>query len=54
MGGMDCIDLAKGRGQWRVLIRTVMNLRVPKNVERFLSSCITGGFSRRTPFHGDS
>jgi hypothetical protein len=26
--GMDCIDLAQNRNQWRVLVNTVMNLRV--------------------------
>jgi hypothetical protein len=28
-GGMDWIDLAKDRDQWRALGNTVMNLRVP-------------------------
>jgi hypothetical protein len=28
-GGMDWIDLAEDRDQWRVLVDTVMNLRVP-------------------------
>jgi hypothetical protein len=28
-GGMDWIDLAPDRDQWRVLVNTVMNLRVP-------------------------
>jgi hypothetical protein len=27
--GMDWIDLAKDRDQWRVLVITVMNLRAP-------------------------
>jgi hypothetical protein len=27
-GGMDWIDLAWDRGQWRALVNTVMNLRV--------------------------
>jgi hypothetical protein len=28
-GGVDWIDLAQDRDQWRALINTVMNLRVP-------------------------
>jgi hypothetical protein len=27
--GIDCIDLAYDRDQWRALVNTVMNLRVP-------------------------
>jgi hypothetical protein len=29
MDGMDWIDLAQGRDQWKALVNTVMNLRVP-------------------------
>jgi hypothetical protein len=29
LDGMDWIDLAKDRDQWRVLVNMVMNLRVP-------------------------
>jgi hypothetical protein len=47
-GGMDWIDLAQDRDQWRALVNTVMNLGAPKNVGKFLSDCATGGFSRRT------
>jgi hypothetical protein len=28
-GSMDWIDLAQNRNQWRALVNTVMNLRVP-------------------------
>jgi hypothetical protein len=27
-GGMDWIDPAQDRGQWRALVNTVMNLRI--------------------------
>jgi hypothetical protein len=50
-GDMDWIDLAEDRDQWRVLVNTVMNLRVPQNAGKFLSSCTTGGFSRRAQLH---
>jgi hypothetical protein len=50
-GGMDWIDLAQDRDQWRALVSTVMNLRVLQNVRKFLSSCTTGGFSRRAQLH---
>jgi hypothetical protein len=45
--GMDWIDLAHDRDQWRVLVNTVMNLRVPLNVGKFLSGCKIGSFSGR-------
>jgi hypothetical protein len=49
--GIDWIDLAQDRDQWRVLVIPVMNLRVPSNAGKFLSSCTTGGFSRWAQLH---
>jgi hypothetical protein len=49
---MDWIYLAWGRDQWSNLLNMVMNLRVPKNFGKFLSSCARGGFSRRSQLHG--
>jgi hypothetical protein len=31
LDGMDWIDLAQDRDQWKTLVNTVMNLRVPYN-----------------------
>jgi hypothetical protein len=50
-GGMDWINLAKNRDQWRALVNTVMNLWVPQNAGKFLRSCIVGGLSRRAQLH---
>jgi hypothetical protein len=41
--GVDTIDMAQDRDQWRALVNTVMNLRVPQSAE-FLSGCTIGGF----------
>jgi hypothetical protein len=45
--GMDWTELAQDIDQWRTLVNTVMNLWDPQNIWKFLSSCTTGGFSRR-------
>jgi hypothetical protein len=49
--GMDWINLAQDRHQWRALANTVMNLRVPQNVGKFLSGCTIGSFSGRAELH---
>jgi hypothetical protein len=45
--GMDLIDLAQDIYQWRALVNTVMNLRVPYNAGKFLSISTSGDSSRR-------
>jgi hypothetical protein len=45
--GVDWMDMAQDRGQWRALVNTVLNLRVPSNAGRFLRSCTIDSSSRR-------
>jgi hypothetical protein len=49
--GVHWVDLAHDKDQWRAL-NTVMNLWAPWSVGELLSNCKTGGFSRRSQFHG--
>jgi hypothetical protein len=49
--GMDWIDLAQDRNQWRALMNTVMNLRAPYNFGKFLSNCIIGASSKGTQLY---
>jgi hypothetical protein len=44
---LDWIDMAQEREQWRALVNTVLNLRVPYNAGKFLRGCTIGGSSRR-------
>jgi hypothetical protein len=49
---MDWIDLAQDRDQWWALVNTVINILVPQNIAKVLSSCATDGFSKKTGLHG--
>jgi hypothetical protein len=46
--GVDWINLAQDRDEWRALVNTVMNLRDIRNAGKFLSISTTGSFSRMT------
>jgi hypothetical protein len=49
--GVDCNDVAQDRDQWRALVNTVLNLRVPQNAGKFLGGYRTGGISSRARFY---
>jgi hypothetical protein len=40
---VDWMNMAQGRDQWRALVKTVLNLRVPLNAGKFLRGCTIGG-----------
>jgi hypothetical protein len=44
--GTDWITLDQDRDQWKALLNTAMNLRVPQIADQFLSGCTIGSFSR--------
>jgi hypothetical protein len=46
-GSMDWIDLPQDRDQFNAFVNTIMNLQVPQSIGKFMSCCVTGGFSRR-------
>jgi hypothetical protein len=49
--GVDWIDMTQDRDQWRALVNTVLNLRVPLNGRQFLRGCTIDSSSRRAQLH---
>jgi hypothetical protein len=45
--GVDWIDIAEDRDQWKTLVNTVLNLLLQQNARKFFSGCTIGGSSRR-------
>jgi hypothetical protein len=54
MGDVMWIDLAQDRNRWRALANAVMNLRVPEDVDNFLTSWEPVTFSSRALLCGVS
>jgi hypothetical protein len=51
---VDRIGWTQDKDEWRALVSAVETLRIPLNAGKFLSSCATGGFSRRALLQGVS
>jgi hypothetical protein len=46
--GVYWIDIDQDRDQWRALVNTVLNVRVPNDVGEFLRGCTIDSSSRRS------
>jgi hypothetical protein len=49
--GMDWIDVAQDRDQWKALVNMALSFQVPSSVGKFLNNCTTGGFRIRALLH---
>jgi hypothetical protein len=49
---VHCVYLSHGEKKWRAVVNTVMSIRVPENVENFLTILGTVSFFGRAVFHG--
>jgi hypothetical protein len=50
-GDTDWTDLAQDKGRWKDFVNMVINLRVPQNFGKFLSSNTPDWLSRRAQIH---
>jgi hypothetical protein len=50
-GDVDWIGLAKDRNRWRALVKSVMNLRVPRNAAKLSSGLTSSGLSSSAQLH---
>jgi hypothetical protein len=53
-GDVDWIGLAQDRDRWRVLVNSVLNLRVPENAGKLSSVQTTRNLSSSAQLHGVS
>ena len=53
-GSMDWTDLVQNRGRYKALLNVVMNVSLPFNAGKFLTSCLPVRFSGMTLLHGVS
>jgi hypothetical protein len=50
-GDVDWIGLVQDRNRWRVLVNSVLNLRVPRNTGKLSSGITAGGLSSSAQLH---
>jgi hypothetical protein len=48
---VNWIDLAEDRNRWRVLVNSVLNLRVPRNAGKLSSGLTSSGLSSGAQLH---